>query len=117
MIVELQKALDKFPNPDFSLDDVGTQMRVLLYDEWLKDFKEKFVVFQRELEDERKCNEIKMGAMLKALEKKHREVEGKISVDKKQLSELEDWIIGKHWGDFDPELVFILEKIRKVLGK
>lgn len=53
-ILELQKTLDKFPNPDFSLDSVGTQMRVLLYDEWLKDFKEKFVVFQRELEQREK---------------------------------------------------------------
>lgn len=61
-IVELQKALDKFPNPDFSLDSVGVQMRVLLYDEWLEDFKKRFAVFQREFE-------------------------GKISVDKKRLTE------------------------------
>lgn len=33
------------------------------------------------------------------------------------LVELENWVTGKHLGDFDPELVCILEKARKVLGK
>ena len=33
------------------------------------------------------------------------------------LAKLEDWATRKHFGDFDPELVFILEKMRKVLDK
>ena len=33
------------------------------------------------------------------------------------LGKLEDWATRKHFGDFDPELVFILEKMRKVLDK
>lgn len=33
------------------------------------------------------------------------------------LGKLENWATRKHFGDFDPELVFILEKVRKVLDK
>jgi hypothetical protein len=33
------------------------------------------------------------------------------------LGELENWVTGKHFGDFDPEVVCILEKARKVLTK
>ena len=33
------------------------------------------------------------------------------------IGELVNLIEGKHWGDFDPELVCILEKVRRVLKK
>lgn len=62
---ELQKALDKFPEHDVSLESISCQMNCVECDKWKKDFARKFAAYRAELEKKERS----LRKLLKQLEK------------------------------------------------